>query len=61
MYCGEVKGRRYTWQVYWDEYDRKVWIRRNMGVLSGDTSEYVGKADSAKEALAMAYAHVNYS
>ena len=57
MDCGTIKGARYTWRVLWDDFTHEVWVRE---VLSGRT-EYVGKASSAKEAVAKAYTFINYN
>jgi len=56
MKCGIVKGRKYEWQVLWDEHSHEVWIEQIAAWSS--RKEYVGKAHSVKEAIAAAMAKV---
>jgi hypothetical protein len=57
MDCGTIKGPKYVWRVLWDEYTHEVWVRETR---SGRT-EYVGKASSAREAVAKADTYINYN
>ena len=48
MHIGYAKGRRSSYQVSWDEYSHEVYIDNG--------SYYVGKAQSARQAILMAEA-----
>lgn len=57
MDCGTIKGARCTWRVLWDEDTHEVYIR---DIQSG-FEEYIGKATTAREAVAKADTHIHYS
>ena len=56
MDCGTIKGPKYVWRVLWDEHTYEIYVK---DADSGRT-EYVGKASTAREAVAKADTFINY-